>query len=170
MVADRYCPPVHSNSHLRRLLVDYVLLVVVIVNSLLVSWFDLRERRAPDILTLGGLGLALALQVFSGWQPLVSAVAGAAIGAFILFLARKMTYDGLGLGDVKFAAFLGAALLPRLLLASLFVSAILALAFAAISYILGGFQKGRKIPFVPFLAFGAILSLLFETWGITAIG
>jgi len=130
--------------------------------GLLVSWFDLRERRAPDLLTLGGLALVLVLRLPGGWATLAPGLSGAALGLAPLLLARALTKGGLGAGDIKFGAFLGAALGPRELLVCLLAAALLGLAFAGISYKLGRFHRGTAIPFAPFLAAGALLALAAE--------
>lgn len=123
--------------------------------SILVSFFDLKERRAPDLLTLGGLVTVLAMSCTGGWGGVLPTVGGAVLGAGVLFLARVATNKGLGWGDIKYAAFLGAILQPRLLLACLFMSAIFTLLFCGIAYIAGKFKRQTKIAFAPFLAVGA---------------
>ena len=63
-------------------------------------WYDLRERRLPNALTLGGAGAALAARLGIGGVPyFIDGLAAAALaGAFLLipFLMR-----GAGGGDVK---------------------------------------------------------------------
>jgi prepilin peptidase CpaA len=97
--------------------------------------FDLRSNRIPNWLTLSGLLLALALNVFlfelpGLWYSLKGL--GLAFGIyFVLYLLR-----GMGAGDVKLMAAIGAAAGPWNWLGILFLTAILggiaalALAFA----------------------------------------
>ncbi len=68
---------------------------------------DVRTRRIPNSLTLGGAALALAYALFSGgpWG-LLSSLAGWATGLAI-FLPIFLL-GGLGAGDVKLMACLGA--------------------------------------------------------------
>lgn len=83
------------------------------------AWFDATERRVPNVLTVGGLLLALTLGASGGWSGLGAALTGAVIAFAIslpLFLA-----GGLGGGDVKLltatGSFLGPAELPTALVA-----------------------------------------------------
>jgi len=127
---------------------------------LLVAYFDITERRAPDVLTLGGLILMLVVSVFEGRAAVVSALVGAAIGLSVLFLARTWTRQGLGLGDVKFGAFLGAALGPRLIFLGYFVSAVIALTYFGYCRMKRSLDQDARIPFAPFLGAGAVVACI----------
>jgi len=68
---------------------------------------DLRTRRIPNSLTLGGAGLALAYAVFAGGTSgLLGSLAGWATGLAIFL--PVFVLGGLGAGDVKLMACLGA--------------------------------------------------------------
>jgi prepilin peptidase CpaA len=91
------------------------MLNVVIGTSLVIvmgaaGWFDLRERRIPNFLTLSALAGALVLRLFGGFESFADGLLGAAIGlglALPFFLA-----GGLGGGDVKLLTAAGAFLGP----------------------------------------------------------
>lgn len=74
-------------------------------------WFDLRERRIPNLLTVGGLAAALLLRIPGGLESVGSGLLGAAIGfgvALPFFLV-----GGLGGGDAKLLSTVGAFLGPE---------------------------------------------------------
>jgi prepilin peptidase CpaA len=74
--------------------------------------FDWRTRRIPNALTFGGAGLACAVAlVFHGLGGLVGALQGWAVG-LALFLPMFLL-GGMGAGDVKLLACLGAWIGPR---------------------------------------------------------
>lgn len=72
---------------------------------------DLQSRIIPDVITLPGIGYALLLAaVFRGAADFVEAGLGAlAAGGMVLLLAI-VSRGGIGGGDVKLMAMLGAAL------------------------------------------------------------
>jgi leader peptidase (prepilin peptidase)/N-methyltransferase len=78
----------------------HIVIATVLAWLAALCWFDLRERRLPNSLTLGGAAVTLAARFgFGGIDSLVYGFAGAAAaGAFLLipFLTR-----GAGGGDVK---------------------------------------------------------------------
>ena len=141
-----------------------------------VSGIDLRIREIPDAISLPGTFIGLLV---SPWSGLVSspsaALVGALAGAGGLYLVAA-TYEwirdqeGMGLGDVKLLAMIGAvlgweALVPTVLLASL-VGAVVGIALTV--------AKGRRdlalaIPFGPFLALGAAVTLLVPGWWIALL-
>jgi len=84
-------------------------------------WFDVRERRLPNALTVGAFVAALALRAPLG----LDALGGGLVGALLAFgLALPFfLVGGLGGGDVKLLAAFGAFLGPQDLWFALFVMA-----------------------------------------------
>jgi prepilin peptidase CpaA len=72
---------------------------------------DLRSRRIPNVLTFGAAGAALIYGlVVGGWWGLAMAALGWVIGAAAFFIPFAL--GGLGAGDVKLLAAMGAWLGP----------------------------------------------------------
>jgi prepilin peptidase CpaA len=91
---------------------------------------DWRSRRIPNWLTLPGLLVGIGLNAaISGWAGTKSSLLGAGLG--LLLLLPFVLLKSLGAGDWKLAgalgAFVGAATLTDLLLASVFVAGLMAL-------------------------------------------
>lgn len=80
------------------------------VAALAVVW-DLRTRRIPNALTFGAAGAGLAFAVYAGgpWG-LAAAAGGWLVGAALFF--PLFALGGMGAGDVKLLAALGAWLGP----------------------------------------------------------
>lgn len=120
-----------------------------------VVYADLTYLVIPDLYSAALLVAAL----FAPWRlPLAEALIGAAIaGALLLGLAlawkRLTKVEGLGYGDVKLAAALGALLGAQTALLAISLSAALA---ALLVYGLG-LAKGREV--APLVPYGAALSL-----------
>lgn len=86
------------------------------------AWTDIRSRRLPNVLTVSGLAAALLLRVPMGLGALGEGALGAGLGfglALVFFLM-----GGLGAGDVKFLAAVGAFLGPGRLWFALLVMAL----------------------------------------------
>lgn len=144
---------------------------------LAITFIDLERRLIPDPLSLGGLVLGLATAHFTPGIGLPSSIGGAALG-FSLFYAIAWYYQwrtgraGMGGGDIKFLAMLGAFLGPMGVLTTVFVSSVLGTVLG-ISYAwiqqrrTGGEGSLMKVslPYGPFLVIGGLYSyLLGELW------
>ena len=127
---------------------------------------DLQHKILPNVITLPGIVVGFVCSVFlpPGWvSSLIGLVVG---GGFLLAIAeayyRVRGQEGLGMGDVKLLAMIGAFLGWKLVL--------LTLVFASFTGSLAGgllIASGRgnmkyALPFGTFLAVGALLA---ATWG-----
>ena len=95
------------------------------------GWTDLRSRRIPNWLTVPGLAIGIAANtILGGWSGLKASLLGAALGLGLLL--PFVLLRALGAGDWKLAgalgAFTGPAMLIDLLLASVFVAGLMAVA------------------------------------------
>jgi len=150
----------HTGIHLARLSLNLVFVAVLVA----LSFIDLDTFRLPDVLTFPLLGLGLLGALFipgnpTGWESLLSA-----LGAGGFFLIIALIYpQGMGLGDVKLVAAMGAFLgFPGIFL-GVFVGSFVG-ALAGILLLITGQKRFRQqIPFGPYLALGAILTLLWGT-------
>jgi prepilin peptidase CpaA len=76
---------------------------------------DLRARRIPNALSGGALVVGVLLNaLYSGWSGALSSLGG--VGVMIATLIGPFALGGLGGGDVKMMAAVGAFLGPRLAL------------------------------------------------------
>lgn len=112
-------------------MMDSLLFGGLLAITLLAGAWDLRTRRIPNLVSVGGLALALVLRAPPGGPELGEGLAAAGL-AFIFAIPFFMA-GGLGGGDVKLmtavAAFLG---LDRLL-AGLLVMALVGVAMALVA-------------------------------------
>jgi leader peptidase (prepilin peptidase)/N-methyltransferase len=140
-----------------------------------ISFIDLDVRIVPDVISLPGIlcGLVLSVAgyfVISGDRALVpspiSSLIGVLIGGgFLLataWLYEKITgVDGMGGGDIKLLAMIGAFLgwqsIPFTLFIASLVGSIVGLAYM----LLTGAGRRLALPFAPFLCSGAVLFIFF---------
>lgn len=120
---------------------------------------DLERRIVPNRIVVPALAVALVVQTARdpGVEWVLSAVVA---GGFFLLLAL-VNPAGLGMGDVKLAAFLGAWLGYDVAVA-LFVGSLLGVLPAIVVLARRG-SAGRTatLPYVPALAAGAVVGLFF---------
>ena len=130
------------------------------------TFIDLDTQLLPDSLTLPLLWLGLLFNLNLGFSDLHSAVIGAMAGYLLLWsiywLFKLCTgKEGMGYGDFKLLATLGAWYGWQMLPAILLLSSLLGAA-VGITLILSG-QRGRDsaMPFGPFLAIAGLAALFF---------
>jgi len=122
-----------------------------------VSAIDLEHRIIPNRIVVPAAVVVLAAQ--TALHPSVEWTL-AALGASGFLLAAALAYPaGMGMGDVKLALLMGAAL-GRTVPVALMIGMISALAPAVVLFARHG-SKARKmgVPFGPFLALGSVVAL-----------
>jgi leader peptidase (prepilin peptidase)/N-methyltransferase len=121
---------------------------------------DLEHQLIPDKVVLPGAVVVLALRTAD--DPSVEWVLSALAAAIVLFLVVLVYPRGLGMGDVKLTALLGAGLGITVVVA-LFVGFFVAFVPAAILFVRQGRSaRTSAIPLGPFLALGGVVALF---WG-----
>jgi leader peptidase (prepilin peptidase)/N-methyltransferase len=130
-----------------------------LLTSLLIAlaMIDLKTWLLPDSITLPGILLGLACSLFNHFASVVDAVTGAIAGYLILWAIYKIHHritgrEGMGYGDFKLMAMLGAWLgwysLPIIML----VSSLAGLVIFALMKLAYQFDHRQPIPFGPFLS------------------
>ena len=127
-----------------------------------ITGIDLDHQIIPDVITLPGVvvGAALSIAIHpDGW---LNTVFGVLVGGGLFFVIILASGGGMGGGDMKLGAMMGAFLGWKLVLLAILLG-VFAGGGVAIALLASG-RKDRKdpVPFGPFLALGAIVSLL---WG-----
>ena len=145
-------------------LVDMVLITTLLVLSLI----DLDHLILPNVITLPGivLGFTASFLPGSSVDPLDSAKG--AVGGYLGFAAVAWGYqrlrhqEGLGQGDWKLAAMLGAFLGWKRLAATVFLASLAGSLIGGSLILLGRRDAGQKIPLGTYLGVAGILCLF---WG-----
>jgi len=118
---------------------------------------DLTHRVVPNRVVLPAAAVVLATMTIA--EPSPQWVAGAVLAAVFLLAAALAYPSGMGMGDVKLALLMGAAL-GRTVPVALFVAMLSALVPSLVLFARHG-SRARKmaIPFAPFLALGSVVAL-----------
>jgi leader peptidase (prepilin peptidase)/N-methyltransferase len=141
------------------------LLFTWIVISL--TFIDLDHQLLPDELTLTLLWVGLLASIFSLFTPSHDAIIGASAG-YIVFAVTQWLFKlitgkiGMGQGDYKFLAALGACLGWQQLPIIILLASVIGLIFGLTHLIIKHQFKSMPLPFGPYLAFAGWISLI---WG-----
>ncbi len=137
------------------------------------TFIDIDHQLLPDSMTLPMLWVGLVLSVFGVFTNPVDAIIGAVAGYLSLWSVAMLFHlvtgkEGMGYGDFKLLAMLGAWLgwqmLPFIILCSSFVGAFLGILILMIQ----GKDKSTPIPFGPYLAISGLLAMLWG-WPLTTL-
>jgi len=131
------------------------------------AFIDLDTTLLPDDITLPLLWLGLLLNLRATFVPLEDAVIGAAAGYLSLWsvywLFKLATgKEGMGFGDFKLLAAIGAFLGWKMLPAVILLSSVVGAAVGIGLIVLARHGRGKPIPFGPYLAAAGMLALV---WG-----
>jgi leader peptidase (prepilin peptidase)/N-methyltransferase len=132
-----------------------------------VVFTDLEHHLIPDRLTLPGLVAGLGLRLYPAPGAVVDGVLGGLVAGGLFWLIAEASYrilgkDGMGGGDIKLAAMLGAFLGLPLVLTGIFLGVLVGGITAMALLVLGLRRFGQYVAFGPFLAVGGFVSAL---WG-----
>jgi prepilin peptidase CpaA len=149
------------------------------------TFTDIRSRRIPNWLVFPFFGIGILVSCwFHGWHGLGQSLGGAGLG--LLLYGIFFIMGGMGAGDVKLSAGIGAWIGPSQLLFALvltsLVGGVMALVWAARGGFLGELfghtsgllfgskkergeavltnPKRRRMPYAPAIAIGTLLSFL----------
>lgn len=152
-----------------------ILTCVLIVQS----GIDIDHKMIPDEITMPILWLGILLSLFSVFTTSEDAIIGAASGYLTLWVIYWVFYlvtkkEGMGYGDFKLLAMLGAFLgwqiLPVVLILSSFLGSLVGITLLVFK----ACDRETKIPFGPFLAIAGWVALVFgpqiNNWYLSYIG
>ena len=140
--------------------------LLLIWSLIVLTGIDIDTQLLPDSITLPLLWLGLLLNINSAFTSLNDAVVGAAAGYLTLWSVYwifKLTTgkDGMGFGDFKLLAALGAwfgwQTIPLIIILSSFVGAFIGILLILLK------KQGREVPmpFGPYLAGAGLITLFF---------
>jgi len=154
--------------------VALIIYLVFTCSLIVVSFIDLKHYIIPDEISIPGvfIGLGLSLlpahwvdgQFVSG--SFLNSLIGCIVGGGLLYLTALFSLavfkkEGMGGGDIKLMAMAGAFLGWKLVIMTIVIGSILGAVVGVTLILLRLKKRGDYIPFGPYLALGAILSLLY---------
>ena len=143
------------------LLFSRLLLVCILIA---LFGIDLEHQILPNVITLPGIAIGVIVSLVAP-PGIVDSLSGVLLGGGILYAIAGGYYlwrreEGMGMGDVKMLAMIGAFLGWKAVLVTLVLSSF---SGAIIGLLLMAVQKGNMkfaLPFGTFLAIGALIAML----------
>lgn len=133
---------------------------LVLLSALVaITAIDLKHQLIPDMITLPGVVAGFLVSLVIPRVSWVDSLVGIFIGGGVFFLIILVSGGGMGGGDMKLAAMMGAFLGWKLALVALFVGVLSGGLVAVILLASGRRTRKDPVPFGPFLALGAAVSL-----------
>lgn len=143
-------------------------LFVFCAAMIVVFFIDLDHMIIPDEISLNGLPVGMAASIVGAIPGLtwVASLVGAILGAAILYVPaviyeRVRGVEGLGRGDIKLLATIGAFTGPVGVIFVLFAASVSGCIAAAIAMALHGMRSNAQLPFGPFLTVSAVIFVFF---------
>jgi leader peptidase (prepilin peptidase)/N-methyltransferase len=151
--------------------VDLLFAFYFACSLLVVTYIDLDHRIIPDRVTLPGIAVGLLFALFAPpevrWTAVQAWAIGTLVGGGILWLVAWGYHaatgrDGMGGGDIKLLAMIGAFLGWQGVLLTLLLSSFIGSAVGVAIMVRQRSDSKLAIPFGPFLALAALIALF---WG-----
>jgi leader peptidase (prepilin peptidase) / N-methyltransferase len=167
--------------------IEWVVYFLFCAALIALAFIDADHRILPDVITLNGLWIGIAISFFL-WIPgpliarllqgigvsspgprlisIVSSLIGAAVGGGLLWGVREAYFrvrgvEGMGFGDVKMMAMVGAFIGTALTLFTILVGSVLGSVIGIAVMRFAGKDRNYELPFGTFLSLGAILAVLY---------
>ncbi len=143
-------------------LITFAFLCALIV----ITFIDLDHQIIPDAISLPGIVVGFLAALLPGGPGWAASLLGIALGGGVLWAVAEGYHwltrrEGMGGGDVKLLAMIGAFLGWRAVPVTLMIASLIG-TVVGLALMWGGGRNSRTpIPFGPFLAFGAVCALFF---------
>ncbi len=154
--------------------VAFFIYLIFVAALIVIAFIDLDARIVPDSISLPGIGLGLASAVAneqlslnpwdvpSALNSFLGILLGGGILLFVAWVYHAFTgKEGMGGGDIKLLAMIGAYLGGPAVLLTLFFASLSGSVVGLTFMFVKGVDSKYALPFAPFLCLGALSALFF---------
>ncbi|MDI6801922.1 MAG: prepilin peptidase [Thermodesulfovibrionales bacterium] len=143
---------------------------VFISAMIVITFIDMDFQIIPDVITLPGIVIGLLSASFLVLDPFThlltivgfkNSLTGLLLGGGLFYLIAVLSKGGMGGGDIKMMSMVGAFMGWKAVLLTTFIGSLTGSIVGIFLMIFKGKGRKTKIPFGPFLALGAIITLFF---------
>lgn len=133
---------------------------------IVVSMIDLDHQIIPNVISVPGIAIGFAAALLVGQPSWRASLAGLLLGGGVLWGVSETYYrltgrEGMGFGDVKLLAMIGAFLGWQAIPVTLLLASLTGTLIGVAVMLARGSDSRTPIPFGPFLAAGAVCALFF---------
>lgn len=141
-----------------------LLLFAFICSLIVITFIDIDHQIIPDVISLPGIAVGFVAAFLPGPPDWQESLIGIVVGGGILWAIAEGYFrltgrDGMGGGDVKLLAMIGAFLGWRAIPITLMLASLTGTVVGLVAMLRSGGGRQMAIPFGPFLAAGAIAAL-----------
>lgn len=128
---------------------------------IIITFIDIDHQLILDKVLIWFAGAGVIINLFTGQVAIWDMLMAALVGGGVMLVIAVITRGGMGGGDIKFLAALGLWLGLKLTVLTLFLSFVIGGVGGALLLLFRIKKRKDFIPFGPFIAIGAFVSLLY---------
>ena len=145
---------------------SYLFYFCFIAGLIVITLIDLYHQIIPDVISLPGIGIGLLASFLLPQITFLNSLIGMLLGGGSLFLVATLYQwlfkrEGLGGGDVKLLAMIGAFLGWKAVILTILLSSLIGSITGILIMVAKGKDFKYAIPFGPFLSLGAVVSFFY---------
>jgi leader peptidase (prepilin peptidase) / N-methyltransferase len=145
----------------------YLIYLAFFASLTLVSFIDLPYRIIPDVISLPGIGIGVICSLLHPQLSVKDSLIGVLLGGGTLYTVASVyrlitKREGMGGGDVKLLAMIGAFIGWKGVLFTILCSSFVGTVVGVILMLVSSADSKYAVPFGPFLSIGAVIYVL---WG-----
>jgi leader peptidase (prepilin peptidase)/N-methyltransferase len=145
---------------------SYLFYFAFVAALIVITVIDLYHQIIPDVISLPGIGVGLLASLLIPQITFSNSLIGVLLGGGSLFIVATFYQwlfkrEGMGGGDVKLLAMIGAFLGWKAVLLTILLSSLIGSVTGILMMVVKGKDFKYAIPFGPFLSLGAVISLFY---------
>jgi len=146
---------------------SYIFYFSFVCALIVITVIDLYHQIIPDVISLPGIGVGLLASLIIPQINLRDSLIGVLSGGGSLFVVATLYQwlfkrEGMGGGDVKLLAMIGAFLGWKAVILTILLSSLIGSMVGIVIMVLKGKDFKYAIPFGPFLSLGAVIALFYQ--------
>jgi leader peptidase (prepilin peptidase)/N-methyltransferase len=144
----------------------YLFYFALVAALIVITVIDLYHQIIPDVISLPGIGVGLIASLILPQNTFLNSLIGVLLGGGSRVIVGTLYQwlfkrEGMGGGDVKLLAMIGAFLGWKAVILTILLSSLIGSITGIIIMVLKGKDFKYAIPFGPFLSLGAVISLFY---------